>query len=100
MTRRNRRPAANRDLMAVLGLTTPTPELVDAARTRAHVRYLKQAGWGDRSIAARAGVHRSTVRAVTVGRYAGDRPANRVEADTEARILAVRPDEPRPCLTT
>lgn len=98
MTRRHRRPADDHpDLMTVLGLgTPPTPELVDAARTRDHVDRLRAAGWGSRSIAAVSGVGRRTVRALTTGRSAGDRPTRRVLPDTEQRILAIHPHDLKP----
>ncbi|QVJ00402.1 hypothetical protein KGD82_16715 [Nocardiopsis eucommiae] len=97
MTRRNRRPAAtNPDLMAVLGLAAPEPELVDAARTREHVARLLAAGWGSRSIARRSGVDRRAVRALWAGRSAGLPPTRRVHAGTQESILAIRPDDPKP----
>lgn len=96
MTRRNRRPAADPDLMAVLGLTTLEPELVDARPTRAHVARLRRAGWGSRSIALRSGVDRRAVRALWAGRNSGLPPTRRVHADTERRILAIRSNDPKP----
>ncbi|MGW5879786.1 hypothetical protein ACWFMI_24850 [Nocardiopsis terrae] len=99
MTRRNRRPAVDHpDLMAVLGLgTPPVPELVDARPAREHVQRLHAAGWGSRSIAARTGLGRRTVRALTAGRTAGAPPTRQVLPDTARRILEIDPEEVPPC---
>lgn len=81
---------ADADLMRILGLDTP--DLVDARPAREHARRLRAAGWGTRTIAARAGVHRRVVQALLNGRTANQPPTKRVRPETERRILALRED--------
>lgn len=100
MARRNRRPSGvSEDLWAVLGLATePEPELINADRTRAHVRRLRENGWGIRTIAERSGLALITVKGLVSGRSSYQRPTRRVYPSTEAKILDIDPGEPKPVL--
>lgn len=68
---------------------------VDIAEARAHIARLQAIGYGDRSIAALAGVERRVVGDIRLGRRRdssrGNPPLARVRAATAASILAVDP---------
>lgn len=73
---------------------------VDAAPVRAHIHALHAVGLGYRRIAALAGVDRSQICNISVGRRAQDRtyegPARFCHPATAAAILAVPIPEPDP----
>lgn len=73
---------------------------VDAAPVRAHIEALHTAGLGQRGIAERAGVGRSQVRNISVGRRAQDKahsgPARYCLPATAAAILAIPVPAPDP----
>ncbi len=83
----NRADAARRGRLILYGQWQP---FVDAARAREHLAALSAAGIGRRRAAELAGLSQSAVGKLLHG-GPGDRPpAQRIRAETERKILAVR----------
>lgn len=81
-----------RQKLQALGL--PTSEFVDAQPARDHVNHLRAQGMGWERIAARAGVHRTTVEALLYG-HDGGPPSRRLHRDNAAKLLATEADAAR-----
>lgn len=68
--------------------------LIDSTPVREHLRELRKAGMGRRTIAARAGVSQTVVaRLLEVDR---SRPAARIRRETATKLLGVQPDRLAP----
>ena len=84
----NRAAAAQRDRLILYGQWRP---YADAARARRHARALGAAGIGWRRLGELAGVSSGAMSKLLYGGPGSRPPSRRIRAETEQKILAVRP---------